>query len=64
MKKLLYRSTKVLDEYKFYLMNNDKLYINTQPEITYFLIEVDSCIVLTFNVYYVYFKLYIVAAFF
>jgi len=64
MKKMLYRNTKGLDEYKFYLMNNDKLYINTQYEITYFLIEVDSCIVLTFDVYYVYFKLYIFAAFF
>jgi len=61
---MLYRNTKGLDEYKFYLMNNDKLYINTQYEITYFLIEVDSCIVLTFDVYYVYFKLYIFAAFF
>jgi len=36
MEKLMYRSTKGLDEYKFYLMNNDKLYINTQSEITYF----------------------------
>jgi hypothetical protein len=64
MKKLLYRSARGLDEYKFYLMNNDELYINTQYEITYFLIEVDSCIVLTFDVYYVYFKLYICATFF
>jgi len=64
MKKLLYGSTKGLDEWKFYLMYSDKLYINTQSEITYFLNEVDCCIMLTFNVYYVYFKLYIFAAFF
>jgi hypothetical protein len=64
MKKLLCRSTKGLDEYKFYLTNSVKLYINTQSESTYFLIEVDPCIVLTFNVCYVYFKLYIFVAFF
>lgn len=36
MKKLLIRSTKGLDGYRFYLMHNDKLYINTQSQITYF----------------------------
>lgn len=61
----MYRSTKGLDEQKFYLKNNNKtVYVYTQSEVTYFLIEVDSCVVLTFNVFYVYFKLYIFAAFF
>ena len=64
MKKPLYRSTKGLDECKFCLMNNDKLYINAQSEITCFLIEVDSCIVLTFNVYYVYIEFCKFAVFF
>jgi len=46
-------------------MNNNKtVYVYAQSEITYFLIVVDSCVVLTFNVYYVYFKLYIFAVFF
>jgi isoleucyl-tRNA synthetase len=45
MKKLVYTRQKVWNEYKFYLMNNDKLYITTQSEITHFLIEVDHCVV-------------------